>query len=293
MVRLSHGHIRIGTFQRYQWYNDKNRINALLDYCIEHFYPQATDPVSFLDAVSDACADMAASWTVAGFVHGVLNTDNISITGESFDYGPWRFLPTLDQKFTAAYFDGGGLYAFGRQPASVLWALEQLSRSLALVGDSLALGRTLSSFEARYLRHLNRRFLQRLGLSSAGPEADQALVRACFAFLNGHILGYDQFFFDWYGGLSSMDRARRSPAAAHYDEPRFRPVLTALAGWSAAHPERLQHPYFNGEQPCSLLISEVEALWSAIELGDVWSPLQDKIEHIRAVGQLLQGNSWS
>jgi len=293
MVRLSHGHIRIGTFQRYQWYNDRDRLKKLLDYCLEHFYPQANDPVTFLDAVSDACADMAASWTAAGFVHGVLNTDNISITGESFDYGPWRFLPTLDQKFTAAYFDGGGLYAFGRQPASVLWSLEQLARSLALVGDSLALGRTLSSFEVRYHDHLTRRLLQRLGLSSAGAEADQALIRACFSFLDGHILGYDQFFFDWYGGLASMDRARRSPAAAHYAEARFQPVLTAMAGWSAAHPERLSHPYFQGEQPCSLLISEVEALWSAIELGDIWAPLESKIDQIRSVGRLLQGTSWS
>ena len=90
-----------------------------------------------------------------------------------------------------------------------------------------------------------------------------------------------------------MDRARRSPAAAHYAEARFQPVLTAMAGWSAAHPERLSHPYFQGEQPCSLLISEVEALWSAIELGDIWAPLESKIEQIRSVGRLLQGTSWS
>ena len=253
MVRLSHSHIRIGTFQRYQWYNDRERMYKLLNYCIEHFYPEASSPVDFLDAVSDACADMAASWTTAGFVHGVLNTDNINITGESFDYGPWRFLPTLDRRFTAAYFDGGGLYAFGRQPAAVLWSLEQLARSLALLGDSLALGRVLSSFEERYHTHLTRRFMERLGLSSLGAEADRALVNTCIAFLDGHTLGYDQFFFDWYGGLASMDRARSSPAAAFYKENRFQPVLTALSAWSPAHPEHLSAPYYQGSHPLSLI----------------------------------------
>ena len=293
MVRLSHGHIRIGSFQRLQWYNDHERMHALMEYCIENFYPTADSPVSFLAAVTDACADMAASWTTAGFVHGVLNTDNINITGESFDYGPWRFLPTLDQRFTAAYFDGGGLYAFGRQPAAVLWALEQLSRSLALLEDSLALGRVLSGYEEAYRSHLTRRMLARLGLASAGAEADRALISTCFAFLDGHTLGYDQFFFDWYGGLLSMDRARRSPAAAFYEEARFQPVLTALAGWSAAHPERLAHPHFQGEHPCSMLISEVEGLWSAIDLADLWQPLEAKIMAIRAVGDLHRGVPWS
>jgi len=293
MVRVNHSHIRIGTFQRYQWYNDRERMKKLMEYCIEHFYPEASGPVGFLRAVTAACADTAAAWTVSGFVHGVLNTDNINITGESFDYGPWRFLPSLDQKFTAAYFDGSGLYAFGRQPAAVLWALEQLARSLALLEDSLALGRVLSDFEEHYRRHLTRRFIERLGLSSAGSEADRALVSACLSFLDGHELGYDQFFFDWYGGLISMERAQQSPAAVFYEEDRFQPVRTALAGWTAAHPDRIRHPHLQGRHPCSMLISEVEALWSAIDLADSWQPLEEKLVQIRAVGALHRGEPWS
>ena len=77
----------------------------------------------------------------AGFVHGVLNTDNLNVTGESFDYGPWRFLPHYDPGFTAAYFDQTGLYAFGRQPEAVFWNLKQLAGCLKLVADGRAADR--------------------------------------------------------------------------------------------------------------------------------------------------------
>ena len=76
---------------------------------------------------STATARLAASYIAAGFVHGVLNTDNINVTGESFDYGPWRFTPFGTARFTAAYFDHAGLYAFGRQPEAIHWDLVQLA----------------------------------------------------------------------------------------------------------------------------------------------------------------------
>ncbi|MCB8835191.1 protein adenylyltransferase SelO family protein, partial [Escherichia coli] len=79
---------------------------------------------------------LAARYMAAGFVHGVLNSDNINVTGESFDYGPWRFAPTWDPAFTAAYFDHAGLYAFGRQPEAIHWDVMQLAASLRLVAES-------------------------------------------------------------------------------------------------------------------------------------------------------------
>ena len=74
----------------------------------------------------------------AGFVHGVLNSDNMVVTGESFDYGPWRFLPYSDPSFTAAYFDETKLYAFGRQPSAVLWNLSQFANCLTLLAEPAA-----------------------------------------------------------------------------------------------------------------------------------------------------------
>ena len=81
-----------------------------------------------LDHVARATARLAASYIAAGFVHGVLNSDNIAITGESFDYGPWRFTPIGTTDFTAAYFDHAGLYAFGRQPEAIHWDLAAARR---------------------------------------------------------------------------------------------------------------------------------------------------------------------
>lgn len=80
-----------------------------------------------MTAVARRSAALCAAWMVTGFVHGVLNSDNMNVTGESFDYGPYRFLPECDPRFVAAYFDASGLYAYGRQPAAVGWNVERLA----------------------------------------------------------------------------------------------------------------------------------------------------------------------
>src|SRR5678816_4907091 len=99
----------------------------------------ATRALRFLADVRDRVARMGAQWMAAGFVHGVLNSDNINITGESFDYGPWRFTPHWDGDFTAAYFDHFGLYSFARQAEAINWDLAQLGGSLSLVTETPAL----------------------------------------------------------------------------------------------------------------------------------------------------------
>ncbi|MFN7147707.1 MAG: protein adenylyltransferase SelO family protein, partial [Myxococcota bacterium] len=135
LVRLSHSHVRFGSFQRLAAYRDVAGLRKLLDYAIAHFHPHAKGPADFLRAVSDKVAFTTGRWMVAGFVHGVLNTDNMNVTGESFDYGPWRFLPECDPRFTAAYFDETGLYAYGRQAPAVRWNLDQLARALTPLGE--------------------------------------------------------------------------------------------------------------------------------------------------------------
>ncbi len=154
LVRLSHSHIRIGTFQRFAYHEDRASLSRLLDYAVQTYMAdawrddEAARAVAFLERVIANVARTGAQWMAAGFVHGVLNTDNINITGESFDYGPWRFLPTYDPGFTAAYFDEAGLYAYGRQPATLLWNLTRLAECLlplAPQGDLEAGAQELSS----------------------------------------------------------------------------------------------------------------------------------------------------
>src|SRR4051794_7271351 len=99
LTRLSHGHIRIGTFQRLAFFGEAENVRKLVRYCLEHLYAEqpavddAENALRLFDLASQATATLAASYLAAGFVHGVLNSDNINVTGESFDYGPWRFTP--------------------------------------------------------------------------------------------------------------------------------------------------------------------------------------------------------
>ena len=161
LVRLSHSHIRIGSFQRLLYLDQTENIAKLLDYTIRTYMPDiwrdeiAARAVAFLEEVGRRVARTGAGWMLAGFVHGVLNTDNINVTGESFDYGPWRFLPVLDPAFTAAYFDDTGLYAYGRQPDTLLWNMTRLAECLLPFAGQPELEAALRTFEAAFHREFN------------------------------------------------------------------------------------------------------------------------------------------
>ena len=170
---------------------------------------------------------------LAGFVHGVLNTDNINVTGESFDYGPWRFLPVLDPAFTAAYFDQTGLYAYGRQPDTLLWNLTRLAECLLPLAEKSKLEDVLRGFEPHFQRAFNAAMLRRLGLEPSGEEAATALVRSVWKFLIDTKMPFEQFFFDWYGGMASEKRAAASPSAEFYAAQNFEPVFATIAAPSS------------------------------------------------------------
>ncbi|MDC0720277.1 protein adenylyltransferase SelO family protein [Nannocystis bainbridge] len=292
LVRLSHSNLRFGTFQRHAYHRDLARLGALVDYAVEHHFPAArrddlaVTTAALVRLVACRAAATAAAWTVAGFVHGVLNTDNLNLTGESFDYGPWRFLPTYDLGFTAAYFDETGFYAFGRQPNAVLWNLGRLAEAVLPLTTRDVLEDSLGAFEPAFHAAVRRAFLDRLGLAPRGDAADDGVMDACYAFLAARRLDLDRFYFDWYGGEASAARALAGPAAAHYDHPEFMEVRRAWTAHAPAAPERLGHPYYGGAAPCSLLIDEVEALWAAIADRDDWAPLAAKLAAIREFATL-------
>jgi uncharacterized protein YdiU (UPF0061 family) len=282
LTRLSHGHIRIGTFQRLAFFDEAENLRKLTGYCLENLFgeqPSTDDKENALrlfDLVSAATATLAASYLAAGFVHGVLNSDNINITGESFDYGPWRFTPYWDPDFTAAYFDHYGLYAFGRQPEAIHWDLAQFAGCMSLTTEPPPLSDVLAGWSGRFEQALTKAMLRRLGVSSG--ENDRELAGALIRALATRAQPIDRVFFDWRGG--------NDPGVDAYPADAFRQLAKLLDG---RHRPK-SHSYWLGAEPCSMHIDEVEAIWSAIAERDDWQPFDNKVKAIRTMGEALQGS---
>jgi uncharacterized protein YdiU (UPF0061 family) len=288
LTRLSHSHIRFGTFQRHAYLNRPDNIQRLIDHVIETYYPSlasvdsAEQAPALLGAVVQASATLAARWILAGFVHGVLNTDNMNITGESFDYGPYRFLPRNDPNFVAAYFDQSGLYSFGRQPEAVFWNLRQLGGCLTLVCEREPLVEALNGFAPAYRAALTAAMLARLGLRSRSPDEDTELTNSAFRALSagGERLRWEPFFFDWFGGPASQDRALRGPRGDLYADEALSDFRARLAGFDPDRPARLDHAIFARPEPVELLYDEIERIWAAIAERDDWSAFEAKLADI-------------
>jgi serine/tyrosine/threonine adenylyltransferase len=295
LVRLGHSHMRFGSFQRHLALGDRDRIALLLDHCVRHYAPSLEagvedTPRAFLALVAERSSRLCASWMAAGFVHGVLNSDNMNVTGESFDYGPWRFLPTYDLDFTAAYFDQSGLYSFGRQPDAVLWNLTRFAETLSTLTPVGGLAEVLRGFGPRFLAEYAGGVLLRFGLVPHGDDRDADFLSLFRAFASESGIGHDQLFFDWYGGAASAARAAASPEAARYEGPTWLALRRSLDGYEPIAPARLGDPYFEGAKPCTMLIDEVEALWEPIATRDDWSPFEAKIRAIRRMGEAFAGS---
>jgi uncharacterized protein YdiU (UPF0061 family) len=296
LVRLSHSHIRIGTFQRLAFYHDAASLKRLLDYSLTTYF--GTDggnapAETLLRETAQRVATTGADIIAAGFVHGVLNSDNINITGESFDYGPWRFVPTYDPGFTAAYFDSTGLYAFGRQPDAMAWNVTRLAECLLPLGDHAGLETALNSFWPSFQRAVWTAALRRLALVSRGDEEDSELVVKVFAFLNESQIGYEQFWFDWRGGMLSGQRAARSPAASAYNGESFASLRATLDAYEPTATANLDHPYFARMLPRTMLIDEMEALWAPIAERDDWSDFHRVLSEIDEMRDAYAGDTKS
>lgn len=284
LVRLSHGHIRIGTFQRLAFLGETDNIRKLGDYCMRHFFgEEAGDPVRLLEQVTTGAARLTAAYIAAGFVHGVLNSDNIAITAESFDYGPWRWTTLWDGGFTAAYFDHAGLYAFGRQPEAIHWDLLQLGLSLREVTPVETLTPVLEAFPALFQQALRGAMFARLGILPTDLARDMALIVAIEQALSKHKVGIDRFFFDWRGGALRGSAA----TASEYESEEFAAFRKLIEGFRPV-PRARDHSYWADADPCTMLIDEVEAIWSRIDEADDWSALYGKIAATRRMGEAMR-----
>ena len=186
LVRVAQSHIRIGTLQFFAARKDLDALKILVHYVIERHYPQAeqaSHPVrAMLDGVIAAQASLIAQWQLLGFIHGVMNTDNMLLSGETIDYGPCAFMDEYDPAAVFSYIDEGGRYAYRNQPRIAHWNLSMLTQALLPLLDddpdqALASGQAaIDTFPDRYQAAYDNGMLKKLGLTEKG-SADAALIQ--------------------------------------------------------------------------------------------------------------------
>lgn len=295
LTRMVYSSIRFGTFQRLDYFEKYEEMELLAQYCIDNYYSDLKEPkISlFYQAVAKKTADLAAQLMTAGFVHAVLNTDNMNITGEVFDFGPYRFLPFYNPYFTAAYFDHEGLYCYGKQPESFLWGLEQLGNCLVKIDPNLKIDFILQEFIDEFNQRHKHHFFRRLNLSPQHNDLDNDLDNTLIAqfyqvLSNRHSKlnsdsqkGFEQTFFEFYGGQERQGWKSSNPLSnpLSNSEEHF---IETLKNYKVARPQYLQHPYFSSPYPETLLIQDIESIWQPITLCDDWSEFDLKIQKIRA-----------
>ena len=200
LTRVAASHLRVGTFQYAAASGDRDRLRALADYAIGRHHPEAAGAANaYLDLfrrVAGAQASLVARWMLAGFVHGVMNTDNTTISGETIDYGPCAFMDAYDPATVFSSIDHAGRYAYGNQPGILQWNMARLAETLLpLIDDDTdaaveAGTEVLSEFGGAYQRHWDEGMAAKLGL----PAPDQELVTGLLELLRTQKVDYTGFF---------------------------------------------------------------------------------------------------
>ncbi|NAZ35996.1 YdiU family protein [Rubellimicrobium sp. CFH 75288] len=181
LVRVAASHIRVGTFQFFAARGDEEALRLLCEHAIARHHPQAEGPMGLLRATVAAQARLVADWMAVGFVHGVMNTDNTAISGETIDYGPCAFLDAYHPDAVFSSIDAWGRYAYGRQPGIAAWNLAQFASALLpLMGGEAAIPEAteaVQGFAPLFEAEWNRRFAAKIGLPEDSPQARPLAVR--------------------------------------------------------------------------------------------------------------------
>jgi uncharacterized protein YdiU (UPF0061 family) len=187
LTRVAASHLRVGTFQYAASSGDRDLLRALADYAIARHYPAAADGAHrYLDLyrrVVEAQASLVAQWMLAGFIHGVMNTDNTTISGETIDYGPCAFMDAFDPATVFSSIDERGRYAYGNQPRILPWNLARLAETLLPLIDENseaaveAATEVLNGFADSYERHWAQGMAAKLGLAAPDRELAQDVLK--------------------------------------------------------------------------------------------------------------------
>jgi uncharacterized protein YdiU (UPF0061 family) len=240
LVRVAASHLRVGTFELLAARRDAEGLRVLTRYALERHVPAAAgagdEPLALLAGVVAAQAELVARWLGLGFIHGVMNTDNTAISGETIDYGPCAFLDEYHPQKVFSSIDTGGRYAFAHQPRIALWNLARLAEALLPIVDpdvdrAVALvGERLDAFAPRFEAAHLRVQRAKLGLTLEDP-GDPALLEDLYARLAANEVDFTQFFRRLCD--AAADPARDAEVASGFADP------DAFAAWAVRWRARL------------------------------------------------------
>jgi uncharacterized protein YdiU (UPF0061 family) len=238
LTRVAASHLRVGTFQYFAARQDVDGVRTLVDYAIAHHYPElAASPnsaLALLQAVGERQAALIAQWMLVGFIHGVMNTDNSTISGETIDYGPCAFLDEYDPAKVFSSIDRGGRYAFANQPILGAWNLARLAECLLpLIHDDgesavAAASAVIDMFPEQFQQHWLSGMRAKLGLTSIEP-ADEALANELLAAMHAVEADYTSVFRALSARVPDGDASREEAFAL----PKTPAFDAWIANWRA------------------------------------------------------------
>jgi serine/tyrosine/threonine adenylyltransferase len=273
LARVAASHLRVGTFQYAAAHSDPTLVRRLADHAIARHYPRvlgAVNPyLAFFEGIVDAQAALVARWMLVGFIHGVMNTDNMTISGETIDYGPCAFMDAFDPATVFSSIDHGGRYAYGNQPQIAQWNLARLAETLLPLFDVepgtavAAATEVLRSFTDRYRGYWGEGMRAKLGLGEAasGDERDDGeLIDDLLTLLHTQKVDFTSCF----RALSSSMLGEAAPARSLFVE------VSAFDAWAVRWRARLS---CQTRDPRAIAIAE-----AMDRVNPVYIPRNHKVE---------------
>ncbi|WP_422116031.1 protein adenylyltransferase SelO [Brachybacterium sp. UNK5269] len=278
LVRVAASHLRVGTFQYAAWHLDAPVQRALLAYTTDRHHPEAATPLELLEAVARGQAELVAQWMLIGFIHGVMNTDNMALSGEGIDYGPCAVLDEHRRGAVFSSIDRGGRYAYGNQPGIAQWNLSRFAETLLPLMDEEDPNRAveratgvLEHFEGWYLEAYGRGLAQKLGIPLEVGDTERL---AAVLELGGELFGMlEEQRVDHTGFFRALEEGEAAMLPAGSE---------AFAGWSERW-EVLRGPGAPaGVNPLYVpRNAHLDAALRAAHLGDL-DPVHELLEAVRA-----------
>ncbi|HEY0666175.1 MAG TPA: YdiU family protein [Gallionella sp.] len=236
LTRLSPSHVRFGSFEVFFYRGQYEHIATLADYVIARHFPGLLDAgdkyVRLLDEVTRRTAQLMAQWQAVGFSHGVMNTDNMSILGLTFDYGPFGFMEAYDPGHICNHSDPQGRYAFNQQPQVGLWNLSCLAQALSPLTSRESAEAVLEDYAPAFYEHYTRLMGEKLGLREA-TEADIPLIAALLEMMQASRLDYTNLF-------RSLGQFNSAPDAGNSALRDLFVDRAAFDAWAASYRARLR-----------------------------------------------------